>query len=315
MTEPIHKEVNPPADHQGAHHNDAPSIADAIDAIGYAENESLSINTKGADGIFRSSVLPLGRAIASASSQPDDTNVWWGVNPVRPDVTGRGTEADITRFADAVADIDIKPGACPDMQTAVAIVDDIAAGLGEYPSLVVESGHGLQAHWAIDGGEITEGFTTADAKNLSNRFGQYVSRVGETRGAKLDNISDTARIMRVPGSVNNKYPDNPVRVTISDRFKRGAPIAVEDLDERLADLGIVFADDGESDTIVSEPSRWQHAKQTCSYTRQMVKGWATDTPKARHPWLLTQTRRLACAARYGCAASMIRMIRTGRAYK
>ena len=163
--------------------------------------------------------------------------------------TGRGTEADITRFVDAVANIDIIACACPTCRPLSRSVTTSppAWAITSYP--VVESGHGLQAHWAIDGGEITEGFTTADAKNLSNRSGQYVSRVGETRGAKLDNISDTARIMRVPGSVN-KYPDNPVRVTISDRFRRGAPIAVEDPTSVSLTLVIVFADDGESDTIV-----------------------------------------------------------------
>jgi hypothetical protein len=32
----------------------------------------------------------------------------------------------------------------------------------------------------------------------------------------------------------------------------------------------------------------------------MVAGWATDTPTARHPWLVGQAVRLAAAHRIGC---------------
>jgi hypothetical protein len=41
-------------------------------------------------------------------------------------------------------------------------------------------------------------------------------------------------------------------------------------------------------------------ENTCVYVAKMIDGWATDTPTARHPWLVSGHVRLACAHRLGC---------------
>lgn len=45
-------------------------------------------------------------------------DVWFGINPVSRNVTrGRGTVKDVTRLAALYADLDVKPGGCPDLDT------------------------------------------------------------------------------------------------------------------------------------------------------------------------------------------------------
>ena len=99
----------------------------------------------------------------------DTVDVWSSVNPTagpaRADC-GRGTAEQVTRLAGLWADLDVKPGACADIATAEAIIDELSALLGPRPAVVVFSGHGLQPHWVVEDGDITDTFTTDDAAAL-----------------------------------------------------------------------------------------------------------------------------------------------------
>ena len=59
------------------------------------------------------------------------------------------------------------------------------------------------------------------------------------------------------------------------------------------------------DGVVRAPAgAWQWADSTCRYARAMIDAWPTATgagdTNGRHPWLASQSVRLAAAHRYGC---------------
>lgn len=84
------------------------------------------------------------------------------------------------------------------------------------PSIVVHSGHGLHGYWKFfSPWEIETKKEREKAKRYLERFQgtirHYAAKHGK-HGWKLDNTSDLARVLRVPGTMNRK--GDPVEVTI-----------------------------------------------------------------------------------------------------
>lgn len=60
-------------------------------------------------------------------------------------------------------------------------------------------------------------------------------------------------------------------------------------------------DEPESKAVVKGRDDWApSADESCSYVNTMIKGWAEDSPAARHPWVAAQATRVAVALRLGC---------------
>lgn len=96
------------------------------------------------------------------------------------------------------------------------------------PSLTMFSGHGYQCIWLID--------KIAD-KSILRKFTKALL----SSGFKVDqNIKDSARLMRMPGSFNNKDKENPIKTkllinveepkkyTVTDIFNKLVPLSVEE---------------------------------------------------------------------------------------
>jgi len=122
----------------------------------------------------------------------------------------RGKATDVTCLTSFWADIDIrgtahkKRGLPPDEQSALQLLDELQYG----PSMVVRSGHGLQAYWAF-----SEPWTDPDPDAPRNWVTLLQSHAA-AHGWTLDSVGDLARVFRVPGTVNYKQQAEPVDVTI-----------------------------------------------------------------------------------------------------
>lgn len=145
----------------------APALTEIL---GYTEDEHVSINHQLPGKAFASDVLPLAKVRPHLQQLPRQADVWFGVNPVQPMASGRGTEDQVTRQAALYADVDIKPGSCPDRQTARAIIADASAIMGTNPSALVNSGNGYHPYWPIEDGQICDTFTTVQAKWSGTEF-------------------------------------------------------------------------------------------------------------------------------------------------
>jgi AAA domain len=123
------------------------------------------------------------------------------------------------KIADAVgliglgADIDIQgeghkqTALSPDEASALSILD--AAALP--PTLVDNSGHGVQALWLFP---VPWRFADAAEQERAIALGYtwqaYIRALAVEHGWKLDNVGDLSRIFRVPGTVNAKIRARPV---------------------------------------------------------------------------------------------------------
>jgi P4 family phage/plasmid primase-like protien len=275
------------------------NVSDWLEALNFTGSEFVAVCHKHMDtGDFKYSVLPPAAVPGYVELMADKHDVWLGVNPVAgpPRSTGgRGKPEDVTRLSAVFCDLDIKPGGCPDIETAQQIVAELADVLGEYPVMVVYSGHGLQPYWAIEDGH-------GAAESLLLRFGRLVRVVAAARNVKVDSVFDMARILRAPDTYNRKESEAK-RVDCVEG--NGAPMMVDTLDERLAEAGI-FEEPGDtggdSATVVSDPSEWGYTDKPCGYITAAARQWMTEPVDGRHPWALRCMVRLECARRFGCVS-------------
>jgi P4 family phage/plasmid primase-like protien len=130
---------------------------------------------------------------------------------------GRGEAKDVIALPGLYADIDIKhpvhkAGNLPEtIEQARLILDTIPLPA----SLIIDSGHGLQAWWLFRELWI---FATAEerqaAAHLNQRLQATLRAGAQLHDWHLDGTADLARVLRVPGTTNHKDPANPVPVTI-----------------------------------------------------------------------------------------------------
>ena len=151
---------------------------------------------------------------------------------------GRGKADDVVRIAALIADLDLKEGGCPDLDTALAIVTAVTAVLGEDPVAVTHSGHGLQPHWAVEveSGRALLAESPTEAKRLGKRFHALVAKIAAERGCGVDSVFDLPRVLRVPGSTNFKDAEKPVPVRCF--AGGGKPLTVEQITAVLDAAGI-----------------------------------------------------------------------------
>ena len=129
-------------------------------------------------------------------------NVYFGICPRQ--TRGDGTKKNIKFIVALWADIDVgtkghkKPSKYNDMNEALKALRSF-----EYPpSIIINSGYGLHCYWLLKAPEeINTGFVEGVMKGISGYLGG-------------DSTQDITRILRVPETMNLKYPDEPKSVKI-----------------------------------------------------------------------------------------------------
>lgn len=275
-------------------------------ALGREPHEKLSINYMRL-GVFQSRLTTV-EAVAEVALPHQHADLWFGTQVLHPRVQeGRGKARDVVGLRDLTCDLDVKPGGMPDWDAAEAVIEDLSDMLGVNPVAIVHTGHGLQPHWSIERDSDTDWPDEKDprwleAVSLWKQWGRLVASVAARRGGAADSVFDLSRVMRAPGTVNRKEPAVPVPVRI--QYRHGAPLSLSRLREVCEDEGVpVQPEDREVlGEVVAPMASWAFGGETCNYVAGMVAGWTTDRPDARHPWLVSQSVRLAAAHRLACVA-------------
>lgn len=188
-------------------------LCDLLHALGFTARERVSICTQLPGERFTLKLLEV-RELAGWSP-PQDRNVWFGVNPVGQQVRyGRGTESDTARVRALFADLDVKPGQFAELSHCNETRLILEGILGVAPVAVIESGHGLQPIWQVgsprgDSNVVDRDRDRGEWKRIYQRWGAVVQKAA---GCPIDNVFNLDRILRCPGSVNWKNPDEPVPV-------------------------------------------------------------------------------------------------------
>jgi P4 family phage/plasmid primase-like protien len=268
------------------------TFPDLLDLLGH--DGHLALCTLPPGGTFQSWVVTA--ADARVWPIPTDRDAWFSVNPMQGPArknAGRGTVAEVVRLAALYADLDAKEGGLRDFDTSHTVITRISEILHTRPSAVTLSGNGLQPYWPVE-----DHITGVDATALLRRFGRLVRHVASLHHGSVDSVYDLTRILRVPGSQNHKREPKPV-LTLLDS---GRPLTVNEIDEALTAYNVVELpeDRQEPGQIVTSKTEWTWGAKTCHYVNAMINAWKTESPTARHPWLISCATRLACAHRLGC---------------
>lgn len=115
------------------------------------------------------------------------------------------------------SDIDVsggphqKPNLPPTLEDGVALLDELPMR----PTVVIHSGHGLQAWWLFH-----EPFTfdiedeQIQGMRLAYGWGRLIQGTAARHGWLVDSVHDLARVMRIPGTINQKKGQEPKQATI-----------------------------------------------------------------------------------------------------
>lgn len=129
-----------------------------------------------------------------------DYDVYFGVAPRVPDAEGtlRGTNRNVARIPVVWLDLDAKG--------TYSKRDRMEQLAGWEPTYVIDSGHGLHAYWVLKE-DVLPATAQRVMKALSAQF-------------DADDVSDPARILRVPGTRN--YKSDPPKYV--DVIRNGGPV-------------------------------------------------------------------------------------------
>lgn len=162
--------------------------------------------------VVMQSFTDIGAAARSSAGRPD-VYVHVGLTDREYSGAARPKAAEIAALGGLWADIDIadpvhkKQGYAPDTDAALAIVRAMRLP----PGLVVHSGHGLHVWWPF--AEVWT-FESADerrrAQILARAWAITLRERARELGYTVDMVSDIARVLRVPGTVNAKGEARPV---------------------------------------------------------------------------------------------------------
>lgn len=157
----------------------------------------------------------------------------------------RGKKEDISGVPGFYVDVDVanivhKKGNLP---TSITDAVNLVKGHGFDPSIIVNSGHGIHAWWLFKEPWL---FKNSDDRKewelLSKRIQATVKARAEEKGWTIDSTFDETRVLRPPGCMNLKDPDNPVKTGVFEKtFARYSDPS--EFDEFLIDPSdVVIAD-------------------------------------------------------------------------
>ena len=161
-----------------------------------------------------------------------DRDIYTGVGIAAPDAKltskTRVTSANVAGIPGLWADIDVagpvhkKPNLPPTIEAAKEVLERLPFA----PTILVHSGHGLQAWWLFEEPWIFQGEEERyQAQALARWWHGQLATLFDEREWTLDATHDLARVMRLPGTYNNKAERVPVTVLSSD----GPRVSVQEL--------------------------------------------------------------------------------------
>ena len=161
-------------------------------------------------------------------------DVWHSVNPVcvQPSDGKRGDENVVSYQIACVVDIDISSDAHKSENLATSF-NEAKSFLPFTPSLIIHSGYGLHAYYIFD---TPIAITDDNREQLKRRNNLLLDVVrSRAKGKKIDGVGDLPRVLRTPGTFNNKLgKDNAPLCHIVEvnnlRFSH------TELDEKLSEM-------------------------------------------------------------------------------
>jgi hypothetical protein len=152
-----------------------------------------------------------------AEALPSSLNVYHCVSLIAGNPSGRGTKEETAAVSTVWCDIDVageahKSDRLPKTkEEAVQLVDSLPIK----PSVIVDSGHGIHAYWPFEQSLILDSEEQRDsAERLTKAWHQLACDEAAKHGWSLENLGDIPRVLRTPGTLNNKVANDRRPITI-----------------------------------------------------------------------------------------------------
>lgn len=146
-----------------------------------------------------------------------DSQVYFGLNLQKsiPADGGRGTRENICNIALIGMDIDTSMGKSSKQKLPASKAEalELIHKFPLQPSVIVDSGRGFHLYWFLSEPLI---INTEEERKFAQDFVKdfYAGFADYAHPYKFDSTFDLSRILRVPGSLNLKQPDEPLPVDI-----------------------------------------------------------------------------------------------------
>lgn len=165
-------------------------------------------------------------------SRDKDVYFGIGIQPADLGVNKRGQADKVAAIPGLWADIDIYDEKAHKDKSLPPTRDDALDILRAFPlkpSVIIQSGHGLQVWWLfLKLWIFKDDEERQEAQALSRRFQATLQAIAQKQSWNMDNTSDLARVLRLPGTQNRKIPDEPALVHIlMEKPRRYAPSEFE----------------------------------------------------------------------------------------
>ena len=162
-------------------------------------------------------------AAAYVDSLPNcNAYVGIGLSPSDFGESHRCKSEDVAGLIGFGVDIDLKSDAHPKGNRPASIEQALSLLPHDfYPSLIVETGNGIQAWWLFKEPVIfDDAAQRANAADIAVRWQTLFDYAAKQHGWNFEKLGDLARVLRIPGTRNWKDLANPKNVVIRESTDR-----------------------------------------------------------------------------------------------
>lgn len=158
---------------------------------------------------------------------------------------------------------------------------------GMEPSFVVLTGNGLHCWWLLKEPFVFDsGAERNDAARIVARWHTLLRLRAAAKGWAYDRLSDLARVLRIPGTVNHKDPEHPKKVTLLSASDRRYNLS--DFEEYLDEAAIPDPE-AEERAAREWSERFQDKPLVLNFSARIpeetLKGWMDIDLRFRNTWL------------------------------
>jgi len=229
----------------------------------------------------------LGEAAAAVAQTPKDVYIGAGLSPRDYGSSRRCPSDEIAGIAGLWADFDLQSEA--HKKALPATIPDALSSIpsGMPPTIVVATGNGAHAWWLFKEPFVFENDQERkDAARLITRWHTLLRLNAAARGWAFDRLSDLARVLRIPGTVNGKDPANPKEVTVTRFTDRRYNFS--DFEEILDEAAVP-----DPETEERAAREWEERFQdkplvidpAARIPQEMLDGWMAQDMRFRNTWL------------------------------
>ncbi len=157
-------------------------------------------------------------AAAYVATVPRNRDVYQCMSLISGDPKGRGDRDDTAAITCLWCDLDLKSVAHKSDKLPESIDDAVGffKSLPIKPTLLVDSGWGVHGYWLIDQPLVFESETDRESgESYSKGWHQYICNEAVKRGWEIENLGDLPRVLRTPGTWNNKSEPRLVKVIVN----------------------------------------------------------------------------------------------------